>query len=287
MRDYKVVDGKKQFYFKNADPSEAWIDGESDNQFKFIKRKKDGVIELHIKSHNKQRYIISFLCEDIDIVNTKLVGYDNMSDYISKIVNDNSSIIHSDTQKTVNENKLSDYAIINAALSNSNGKKITLNEFFSSYYFHDCNILDMHLCGDELTIIFILWMKYNVDKYLDYEGGYYYLKVKCLNISNLAAKKLSKIKVKGKIAKGQKDYTEEECSLEEAWLDGKQNDFEVIDQEGDNGILLYITAIDNSDTYIISFNCEDVQIIDEKLITDEELDKLYDEIENDDSPRIS
>jgi hypothetical protein len=36
----------------------------------------------------------------------------------------------------------------------------------------------------------------------------------------------------------------------------------------------------------ISFVCDDICVIEEKLITNEELDKLYDKIENDNAPRI-
>jgi hypothetical protein len=162
---------------------------------------------------------------------------------------------------------------------------MTVDDLFCRYSFHDCNILDMLLNKNELTISFTLCGEYNIE-----EDGpddkYFYLKAKFVNLYNLNAQKISPIKVKGKNTKNHIDYIEEECSLDEAWLDGKRNDFQVIDQEGDNGILLQINAIDSSDTYFITFNCEDVQIIEKKLITDEELHKLYDEIENDDTPRI-
>jgi hypothetical protein len=163
---------------------------------------------------------------------------------------------------------------------------MTVDEFFSSYCFHDCDIIDMRLCGNELTISFDMFAEYNVDKDVDYRDTQFYLKAKFINVSDLTAKKLSTINTKCKKSKGQNDYTEEECSLKEAWVSLKQNFLNYIEQYCGNGIMLGITAGNFVDDFIITFNCEDVLVVETKLITDEELATIKKQIENDDTPKI-
>jgi hypothetical protein len=159
---------------------------------------------------------------------------------------------------------------------------MTISEFLKSFYFHDGFILDMRLCGKDLTIFFDL---YPSD---DDEPGSEYVVAKFVNVD------LKTYKQGYKIVKHKRKYVYRECKYEEAWIDGR-NGNNVSCTSGYDGksntnqfyIEVCSGVMHNCKYYYIEFTCDDVEILESKIITSEELESLYDKIYDDDSPRIT
>jgi hypothetical protein len=157
---------------------------------------------------------------------------------------------------------------------------MTSEELFDEYYFHDCDVLNMILNDDTLNIWFILSADGNAR---DTEDKYWnlYVEFQFNNINNFSTTKFGY-----KITNKKREYLFKDCKFEEAWIDGKNsNDLNYIDLDKNGKIIMNIHS-DTRPSCNVSFICNDIEVINEKLITDEELHKLYDQIENDDTPRI-
>jgi hypothetical protein len=109
-----------------------------------------------------------------------------------------------------------------------------------------------------------------------------YIEFQFNDIQNFKTTKLGYIIISGK-----RKYLFKDCKYTEAWVDGKNsNELNNIYLDKNGKILMDIHS-DFQHNYNISFICNNIEVIEKKLITDEELYKLYDKIENNSSPRIT
>jgi hypothetical protein len=183
-RTHKIVFGKKKFNYEKGNPSSAWVDENCDNLFKLIKRKKDGTIEFHIVTDKKKKYIISFTCEDIDVVNKKIVGFDNISDYYEKLVKNNSSEIHYRKQTSSNCDEVQDDAPrVPKKLKYPSCTKIKFFDLYMDYSFHDgCATAYKIKDSNEIAVVlFVFGDNFRTTNFYLLKGNIEFSKVDCVD----------------------------------------------------------------------------------------------------------
>jgi hypothetical protein len=161
---------------------------------------------------------------------------------------------------------------------------MTVEEFFNEFDFHDGDIIDMRLEKETLTVLFLTVAGYNCDESVPNRDELaLYLKVQFHNVADLQTYLLDY-----KIVNSKKKYIKDICDKKEAWtVSGNGKFLYSIEQNSLNGVIIDIKEASKRENYYeISFICDDVEILEQKTMTEEACKLLCNEIEKDDSPRI-